>query len=158
MCSVLADTESHRFFLATNSYKKPNEVHLISYSEDSNRIDQEAVYSLDASTNEVWSISASPYNRDVFACGVHHSDTGAHSLQIYDMSEVREPSKDLDKKALKSKLELGGHSKAIHSIVWEDSEASEGISAPKEIISGDSERVSVWDLQSAQIKTEIRAS
>jgi hypothetical protein len=39
MCSVLADTESHRFLIGTNSLKRENEVHLINYSEDSNRID-----------------------------------------------------------------------------------------------------------------------
>lgn len=44
MCSVMADQENHRFLVGTNSYKKENEVHLINYSEDSNRIDQESVF------------------------------------------------------------------------------------------------------------------
>lgn len=35
----MADTDNHKFLIATNSYKKENEVHLINYSEDSNRID-----------------------------------------------------------------------------------------------------------------------
>lgn len=68
MCSVLADQESHKFLVGTNSFKKENEVHLINYSEDSNRIDQEAVFQIE--NGEIWTISASPYNKDVFACGL----------------------------------------------------------------------------------------
>jgi hypothetical protein len=58
----MADTESHKFLIGTNSYKKENEVHLINYSEDSNRIDQEAVFQIDH--GEIWTLSASPYNRN----------------------------------------------------------------------------------------------
>jgi len=36
---VMADTENHRFILGTNSLKQENEIHLINFSEDSNRID-----------------------------------------------------------------------------------------------------------------------
>lgn len=68
MCSVLADQDSHKFLIGTNSFKRENEVHLLNYSEDSNRIDCEAVFSLDQ--GEVWSMSASPYNRNVFICGI----------------------------------------------------------------------------------------
>lgn len=39
MCAVLADKENHKFLVGTNSFKKTNEVHLLKYSEDSNRID-----------------------------------------------------------------------------------------------------------------------
>ena len=60
MCSVLADTENHRFLVATNSYKKQNEVHVLNYSEDTNRIELESVFNIDL--GEVWSMSASPYD------------------------------------------------------------------------------------------------
>lgn len=39
MCAVLADQEKHRFLIATNSFKKQNEIHIINYSEEANRID-----------------------------------------------------------------------------------------------------------------------
>jgi hypothetical protein len=59
------------------------------------------------------------------------------------MTEVFEPSKDFDKKKLKTKIELGtnnedSHAGNIHSLVWEDTEANEGFTA-REIITGDSE-------------------
>ena len=72
MCAILADTENHRFLIGTNSFKRDNEIHLINYSEDSNRIDQEAVFTFDGTNSEVLSLSSSPYNRDIFAAGLHN--------------------------------------------------------------------------------------
>ena len=69
MCAVIGDIENHRFLIGTNSFKKENEIHLINYSEDSNRIDQESIFSIDNGNSEIWSISSSPYNKDVFVCG-----------------------------------------------------------------------------------------
>lgn len=76
MCAVLADTLNHRFLIGTNTIKRENEVHLINYLEDSNRIDQEAIFSIDNGASEIWSMSASPYNKDVFACGLHRLKEG----------------------------------------------------------------------------------
>jgi hypothetical protein len=69
MCAILADKDNHRFIIGTNSFKKENEVHILNYSEDSNRIDKEKVFSLDP-YGEMWSISSSPYNRNIFAAGI----------------------------------------------------------------------------------------
>lgn len=148
MCGVMADTENHRFLLGTNSFKRENEIHMINYSEDSNRIDQEAVFSFDNGNSEIWSISASPYNKDVFTCGSHNVKDGSNSLNLFDLSSSHETSKDFNKKVLKPKLTLGKdlHNSNIHSLVWEDCEASVG-SQPKEIVSADSEKAVVYDLQ-----------
>jgi len=149
----MADTENHRFLLGTNSFKRENEIHLINYSEDSNRIDQEAVFSFDNGNSEIWSISASPYNKDVFACGSHNVKDDSNSLNLFDLSSSLETSKDFNKKILKPKLTLGKdlHRSNIHSLVWEDCEPSSsgvgGCSQPKEIISADSEKAVVYDLQ-----------
>lgn len=66
------------------------------------------------------------------------------------MTEVFEPSKEFDKKKLKTKIELSAsgedtHKTNIHSVVWEDSEANEGFTA-KELVSGDADSVIVWEL------------
>lgn len=148
MCAVTGDIASHRFLVATNSHKKENEVHLLHYSEDSNRIDQEAVFSLDNGDAEIWSMSASPYNKEVFACGLSYKgvdESTSHKVAVLDMSEVLEASKDFDKKKIRAKVELDGHTSTIHSIQWEDQEASEGFTA-KELVTGDSNGVIVWDL------------
>jgi hypothetical protein len=63
MCAISADTDNHRFLVGTYSLKRENEIHLINYSEDSNRIDQETVFTFE---NEILALSASPYNKSVF--------------------------------------------------------------------------------------------
>ena len=125
MCAVIGDTQSHRFLIASNSHKRENEVHLINYSEDSNRIDQEAIFSIDNGSSEIWSIASSPYNKDVFVCGLHSVKEGQDRFRVglYDMCDILEPSKDFDKRKLKTKLELGEgvHEKSnVHSVLWED--------------------------------------
>lgn len=43
------------------------------------------------------------------------------------MGDMKDSSKDYDKKTLKVKTELkGAHTSNIHSICWEDNEANEG--------------------------------
>ena len=68
MCAVLASTDANRFLVATNSFKKENELHLLNYSEDSNRIDTEAIFNVEQ--GEVWSMASSPYSRQIVACGI----------------------------------------------------------------------------------------
>ena len=49
MCSILADTDRHRFAIGTSSVPASgtlNEVHLVSYSEDANRIDTDLAFGL----------------------------------------------------------------------------------------------------------------
>jgi len=161
MCSIMADTESHRFLIGTNSFKRENEIHLINYSEDSNRIDQEAVFTFDDGNSEVLSMSSSPYNRDIFVCGLHNTKEGSgHYVALFNMNEVKDTSKDLDRKTLKIlKLGLGGglHQHNIHSILWEDAEVSEGYT-PKELVSADTDELIIWDLSSGQIKGKVQSA
>lgn len=126
-------------------------MHLIAYSEDTNRIELESVFSLGNGRSEIWTLQASPYNREVFACGLHGA---SDSVGLFDMSSVTEPSKDFDKKPLRAKLELGSHTSPVHSIAWEDQEPSEGFQA-KELISVDAQQALVWDLPSGQLKTRF---
>lgn len=59
---------------------------------------------------------------------------------------AEEPSKEYDKKPLKARAILQGqHTRPIHSIVWEESEASVGGTA-KELITADDGFVVIWDL------------
>lgn len=156
MCAILADTENHRFLIGTNSFKRDNEIHLINYSEDSNRIDQEAVFTFDGANSEVLSLSSSPYNRDIFAAGLHNVKDGGHFVALYDITDVKETSKEVDRKTLKTKLELGGglHMQNIHSIVWEDAEVNEGYTA-KELVTADCDGIVVWDLATGQPKSQV---
>lgn len=56
MCAVTADTEQHRFIVGTCSISplgseaesRNNEVHLLSYLEDANRIDVDKIFKLPA--------------------------------------------------------------------------------------------------------------
>jgi hypothetical protein len=155
MCAILADTENHRFLIGTNSFKRDNEIHLINYSEDSNRIDQEAVFTFDGANSEVLSLSSSPYNRDIFAAGLQNVKDGGHFVALYDITDVKETSKEVDRKTLKTKLQLGGdlHKQNIHSIVWEDVEVNEGYTA-KELVTADSDGIVVWDLATGQPKSQ----
>ena len=146
----MADTENHRFILGTNSFKRENEIHLINFSEDSNRIDQEAVFQFDNGNSEIWTMAASPYNKDVFACGSHSIKEGINYLNVFDISQVSEASKDFNKKPLKTKMTLGEqqHKSNIHSVLWEDCEPNTGMQG-KELISADFEQIIVWDINKA---------
>eukprot|EP00347_Sterkiella_histriomuscorum_P005151 403357700 len=160
MCAVMADQSSHRFLVGTNSYKKENEVHLINYSEDSNRIDQESVFQIE--NGEIWTLSSSPYDRNVFACGLQSTKEGQndHVVNLYDIQEVKESHKDFDKKCLKVKSQLKAssesqaHQNQIHSIQWEDTEYSEG-QISKELVTADNDRINIWDLKTSQIKASL---
>jgi hypothetical protein len=80
-------------------------------------------------------------------------------VNIFDISQVADASKDFNKKTLKTKATLGNevHQSNIHSVLWEDCEASMGGQA-KELISADFERTVVWDLSKGEIKANIEAS
>jgi hypothetical protein len=69
------------------------------------------------------------------------------------MGEVKDSSKEFDKKTLKIKAELKTkeHVTNIHSICWEECEAAEGQTA-KELVSADSTKVLVWDLKTGKDK------
>jgi len=79
MCSIIADSDHHRFVLGTCSIPSgssesfgllQNEIHVLSFSEDASRIDVEKVYKLPDCEAEVTQISSSPYNRNIFAAGL----------------------------------------------------------------------------------------
>lgn len=109
MCAVTCEQETHKFLMATNAIKRENEVHLINYSEDSNRIDQEQVFSIEG--QGVWSISSSPYDKGIFVCGIadHAEGREQNYVGIYHMEDLSEgATKEFDKKPLKPKLELKG--------------------------------------------------
>ena len=90
---------------------------------------------------------------------MHNASSDKHTVAIFDMGEAQGPSKDLDKKKLKAKLELGEgcHKSNITSVLWEDCEYSEGFTA-KELISADSDSIVIWDLMTAQVKVQIESS
>lgn len=107
----------------------------------------------------MWTISASPYNKEVFACGSHSIKEGTNQVNVFDISQVAEASKDFNKKHLKTKLTLGEsvHQSNIHSVVWEDSEPNEGMQA-KELISADFEKIFVWDINKGEQTACIESS
>ena len=73
MCSIIAETDQHRFAIGSSSVAVSdsgpiNEIHLVSYSEDANRIDTDLAFSLQGAQGnmigyEVSHLSSSPYNR-----------------------------------------------------------------------------------------------
>ena len=52
MCSIIADTDRHRFAIGSSSVASAkttssnNEIHMVSYSEDANRIDTDLAFPL----------------------------------------------------------------------------------------------------------------
>ena len=93
MCAVTADTEKHRFVLGSSSVfpasKNQNEVHLLTYSEDANRIDVEHTFKVEridqlggSMSPEVTQISSSPYNRNVLIVAVQN-DTNSNAILFY---------------------------------------------------------------------------
>ena len=76
------------------------------------------------------------------------------------MRDKLDASKEFDKRTLKTKVELDSeiHNSSIHSMVWEDTEASEGLKTPKELITADSDVVAIWDLKNQTVKSSIASS
>ena len=78
MCAITADTDNHRFVLGSGSVfpaqKNQNEVHILNYSEDANRIETEHSFKVEGTGSgmapEVTQISSSPYNRNVLLVAV----------------------------------------------------------------------------------------
>lgn len=77
MCAIIADTDRHRFAIGSSSIASAhlNEIHLVSYSEDANRIDSDLVFTLIDENGalpgyEVSTLSSSPYNRSTLVAAV----------------------------------------------------------------------------------------
>ena len=97
MCALTADTDRHRFAIGSSSVAvrgAPNEVHLVSYSEDANRIDTDLAFPLDGADSEgatllgteVTQISSSPYDRGslvVAVRGTQDATEKANRLLFY---------------------------------------------------------------------------
>lgn len=99
MCAIIADTDYHRFAIgsscvATNASGPINEIHLVSYSEDANRIDTDLAFSLQGTEGnligyEVSQLSSSPYNRGtlVAAAASTATETNGNKLIFYQIKE-----------------------------------------------------------------------
>lgn len=65
MSAVTSDTETHRFLLGTCSLHQPNEIHLVIFNEDANRVDLQKIFRApkDGSftLDEINDLRASPY-------------------------------------------------------------------------------------------------
>lgn len=102
-------------------------MHLLSYSEDANRIDVDKVYRLQASA-EVTQVSSSPYDRNVVALSlstleVEENKSGERFQRAHPVSFFKV---DLESDSLMELAKFSGHQSAVHSIVWEDTEMVEG--------------------------------
>jgi len=54
MCAITADTERHRFAIGSSSVGRlPNEIHLVSYSEDANRVDTDLAFKLQHGAEDI---------------------------------------------------------------------------------------------------------
>ena len=99
MCAIIADTDYHRFAIgsscvATSANGPVNEIHLVSYSEDANRIDTDLAFSLQGTEGnligyEVSQLSSSPYNRGtlVAAASSTATETNGNKLIFYQIKE-----------------------------------------------------------------------
>ena len=110
MCAITAATDQHRFAIGSSSIlqkekvgneetdgemtKKCNEVHLISYSEDNNRIDTNMVFKVDHDEDissetrlypEVTQLSSSPYNRNILVVATSEQGSAANKAIFYKL-------------------------------------------------------------------------
>ena len=105
MCSILADTDRHRFAIGTSSVPTAttlNEVHLVQYSEDANRIDTDLAFGLHDETGdlhgyEVSQISSSPYNRGtlIVAVAPTYNNAEGNKVVFYQVHEKEAETKNL---------------------------------------------------------------
>lgn len=105
--------------MGTHSHKRENEVHLLRYDEDgSNRIEAEAVFSVDNGKSEIWSLSASPYDKDIVAIALSNTIESQYKVGLFNINLENQEGVTFDKKKLSPKLELGigHHQLPIHSI------------------------------------------
>ena len=78
------------------TFKNKNEIHLLSYSEDANRIDVEHVFkvekidgSKETMSPEVTQISSSPYNRNMLVVAAQN-DTDSNAILFYQLASSLE--------------------------------------------------------------------
>ena len=104
MCAVTADTDRHRFVIGSNSIKPLqssfNEIHILNYSEDANRIDSEHIFKVEKLENqsggmapEVTQISSSPYNRNMLVVAAR-ANTDQSAILFYQLAS-EEDSEDI---------------------------------------------------------------
>ena len=144
MCAITADTDKHRFVLGSGSVfpaqKGRNEIHVLNYSEDANRIEVEHTFKVEGLTGamapEVTQISSSPYNRNTLLVATQN-DTDTNSVLFYQLASESESGEiSAHKLTNEFKIESAQPQVAIHSIVWEDHESMEG-KTPTELILAD---------------------
>ena len=102
MCAIIADTDRHRFAIGSSSVSATNEIHLVTYSEDANRIDCDMVFSLsdeqgDLPSYEVSQLSASPYNRSCLLAALAPTasaggDSDPNKIVFYQVKEREAPA------------------------------------------------------------------
>lgn len=102
MCAIIADTDRHRFAIGSSSITTShlNEIHLVSYSEDANRIDSDLVFTLSDENGElpgyeVSTISSSPYNRSTLVAAMAPAAATADSpnkIVFYQVQEREAPA------------------------------------------------------------------
>lgn len=66
MCSIQADENSHKFVVGTCSLSAQNEIHMLNFAEDTNRVDLLHVFPFPE--GEIWDLKASPYNHEILSC------------------------------------------------------------------------------------------
>ena len=101
MCAIIADTDRHRFAIGSSSVPGAggggslNELHLVSYSEDANRIDTDLAFGLHNEEGElhgyeVSQVSSSPYDRSSLVVAVAPtvmSEDSNNKIVFYQMHE-----------------------------------------------------------------------
>ena len=101
----LACQTAHRFALASSSLTGKNEVHIVDYADESNKV---TVYKTFEVENPVYCLSASPVNESQILAA--YKDT----VEFY--SSLQNPK--LEPKATIQVSE-------VHSLVWEENESSQ---------------------------------
>ena len=171
MSSLTSDCDTHRFLIGTCTLHKPNEIHLVTFNEDANRVDLQRVFRGDPdgsgfTIDEVADLRACPYQsqRGLFACS-HQGQVSVFNMPEDVFDEIGEDgdgeeARDVDgQEGLTEvcKLSVGkgdGDSEKLVSVQWEDAEAKDD-KVGKELIACDSQRVYLWDIAGTKSKKGV---
>eukprot|EP00823_Brevimastigomonas_motovehiculus_P004268 TRINITY_DN2768_c0_g1_i1.p1 TRINITY_DN2768_c0_g1~~TRINITY_DN2768_c0_g1_i1.p1 ORF type:complete len:364 (-),score=87.23 TRINITY_DN2768_c0_g1_i1:413-1504(-) len=132
--AAVCSKEKQLFLAGTCSCKEKNEIHLIRYDVEDGSIKCDAVFS---HPPEVWSLSPSPYQSDLFFSTYQQGKEPKATL--WKMGEM---SSDEDEAKLTEVLSLAGHQGRVKQVIWAKQEEK----VDPTIVTLDDSKIRSWKL------------
>lgn len=141
--SITANNNRNLFVFSTNSLKKPNEIHLIEYDEDTNKISNCGIYQHPGVVHKVF---PSPVNGSHFfsSYSEYNGSLETNKIALCNIGKElqKEKSEGIEKKPESTKIDhlfdLKIGSSKVHSVVFPNKE--------NKILIGDNKKLTYYDL------------